>query len=111
MKNAEGLALPFELDRRLKAAVDRLGEVRETLEELDPLADSLGPLLGVSPRKGRARAASQPSPAAMLPPAKEARTPTSSTPPAPPAPAQEEEVPEWRKRFPGLSAQHPKRSK
>lgn len=109
MKDTEEVTLTLELDRRLKLAVDRLGEVREALEELDQLADSLGPLLGVNPPRGRARAAPPQRPAAASPPAREARTPQSSAPPAPAPAALEDEVPEWRKRFPALSAQHPKR--
>jgi hypothetical protein len=109
MKDTEEVTLTLELDRRLKLAVDRLGEVRETLEELDQLADSLGPLLGVNPPRGRARAAPQQRPGDAPPPTKEARTAPNSAPSAPAAP--EDEVPEWRKRFPALSARHPKSSK
>lgn len=113
MKNDEGVALPLELERRLKLAVDRLGQVRQTLEELDRNADAIRPMLGVRLPRGRGKAAtagpamkSAGRPAAAPPPAKETRTqPSASQAQA----AQEEEIPEWRKLFPGLSAQHPKR--
>jgi hypothetical protein len=117
MKNVEGPGLPVELDRRLKAGVDRLKQARKTMEELTRLADTLGPLLGVGRGRRGARAASGPilvakktpqaaRPAATTPPpAKGARTPPGSAP-------QEEEIPEWRKVFPALSANvPPKRSK
>jgi hypothetical protein len=116
MKNDEGVALPLELERRLKLAVDRLGQVRQTLEELDRNADAIRPLLGVRLPRGRGRAAASAGPAmkstagrpaAAPPPVKETRGQPSNTAPA--QAAQEDEIPEWRKLFPGLSAQHPKR--
>jgi hypothetical protein len=117
MKNVEGPGLPVELDRRLKAGVERLRDARKDLEELTQLADVLGPLLGVGRGRRGARAASGPAPAAKAapqaarsaaatpPPAKGARTPSGGAP-------AEEEIPEWRKVFPALSANvPPKRSK
>ncbi|HEY0093522.1 MAG TPA: hypothetical protein VGB96_04325 [Archangium sp.] len=114
MKNAEGMDLPAELDRRLKQGVDRLRAFREAVEELDQIADALGPLLGVSRPKRRGRAAASSGPAMKTAgtqtpsSAKAVRTPPA-TPPA--APAETEEVPEWRKVFPGLSAKVQGRSK
>ncbi|HEX8820375.1 MAG TPA: hypothetical protein VF794_10650 [Archangium sp.] len=113
MKNAEGMDLPAELDRRLKQGVDRLRAFREAVEELDQIADALGPLLGVSRPRRRGKAASPSGPAtrtvgAQTPPAKATR-PQQTPPPA--APAETEEVPEWRKVFPGLSARVQGRSK
>jgi hypothetical protein len=117
MKNVEGPGLPVELDRRLKVGVERLREVRKTMEELSQIADAIGPLLGVGRGRRGVRAASAPVPAAKAaaqaehpaaatpPPAKGARTPPSSVP-------SEEEIPEWRRVFPALSANvPPKRSK
>jgi len=109
MKNAEGVDLPAELERRLKRGVDRLRQFREAVEGLDQIADTFGPLLGVEPPRRRGRAASPSRPVQETEP----RTPPSAraerTGPgtAPAAPAQPEEIPEWRKKFPGLSARVP----
>jgi hypothetical protein len=119
MKNAERLELPVELERRLRRGIDRLGQMRESLEELARIADTIHPLLGGGPTPERAKAtppsrraveerAQGARTAATPPPAKVPPTPPSS---APSAPMESEEVPEWRKLFPGLSAQHPGRSK
>ena len=119
MKNAEELALPLELERRLRLGVDHLREVRETMEELARIADAIQPLLGVSRTQVQAKTAPQPRPAAGAPmqvgrtaatppPAKGPRTPPSS---APSGPTAQDEVPEWRKVFPGLSAKVPGGSK
>ncbi|QRN97184.1 hypothetical protein JRI60_50980 [Archangium violaceum] len=116
MKNVEGPALPVELDRRLKVGVARLKEARKSMEELTRIADAIGPLLGVGRGRRGARAASAPVPAAR---AQEAR-PAAAPPPqpargartAPSSAPSEDEVPEWRKVFPALSANvPPKRSK
>jgi hypothetical protein len=112
MKKVEGSDSPLELERRLKQGVDQLREATETLEDLVHLADAIGPLVGVK-RTGRGRGASRP--------AAESRTQQgygTAAPPrggrtqgpaggAPPAPAETEEIPEWRKVFPALSAEVP----
>jgi hypothetical protein len=109
MKNAEGVDLPAELDRRLKRGVEQLRQFREAIEGLDQIADTLGPLLGVEPPRRRGRAASRApamkAPEAQTPPAARAERSGPSTTPA--TPAQPEEIPEWRKVFPGLSARVP----
>ncbi|WNG35624.1 hypothetical protein F0U61_19600 [Archangium violaceum] len=126
MKNAEGVSLPFELDRRLKQRIDHLRDVRESLEQLGRSAGSLQRLFGVELERRRAAAAAAPTaPAAQVAPAvKEAksRTPSPATrtaPPPPPPPSnapakpaeEEEEIPAWRKLFPDLSAEVPGRKK
>ena len=118
MKNAERLDLPVELERRLRQGIDRLGQMRQAMEELVRIAEVIQPLLGVGAEQERARATPPSRPAegrtqgartaAPPPPANEPRTPTGS---ASPAPTSSEEIPEWRKMFPGLSAQYPGRSK
>lgn len=113
MKNAEGSDLPLELEQRLKAGVDQLRKMTDSLEGLVQIADAIGPALGVARGRGRGRPASRPAAMATggvnegrgtvaAPPAKK-------SPPANAAPAQnaEEEVPEWRKLFPGLAAEVP----
>ncbi|PTL75598.1 hypothetical protein DAT35_54280 [Vitiosangium sp. GDMCC 1.1324] len=110
--------MTVELDRRLKLGVDRLREARKGLEELTQLADSLGPLLGVRSRKGRAKATAGTLPASKTARGRAPQARTESTPPpsygvrptpstAPSAPAVQDEVPEWRKLFPALSANVP----
>ncbi|WP_257459447.1 hypothetical protein [Archangium lipolyticum] len=116
MKNVEGPALPVELDRRLKVGVARLKEVRQSMEELSRIADAIGPLLGVGGGRKRGKATSGSFPAVR---AQEAARPAAATPPpakntrtAPSSAPAEDEVPEWRKVFPALSANvPPKRSK
>lgn len=109
MKNAEGVDLPAELERRLKRGVDQLRQFREAVEELDQMADALGPLLGVERPRRRGRGASRARPVkaaeTQLPPTTRAERTAPSTAPA--APVQTEEIPEWRKVFPGLSARVP----
>jgi hypothetical protein len=109
MKNAEGVDLPAELERRLKRGVDQLRQFREAVEGLDQMADTLGPLLGVEPPRRRGKAASRAraaqAPEVLMPPPAKAERSGPST--APVAPAQPEEIPEWRKVFPGLSARVP----
>jgi hypothetical protein len=105
MKNAEGVDLPAELDRRLKRGVDQLRQFREAVEELDQIADAIGPLLGVERPRRRGRGASRAGPAAA-----EAQTPSAASKApstASAAAAQPEDIPEWRKVFPGLSARVP----
>ncbi|HZH77857.1 MAG TPA: hypothetical protein VEY88_17655 [Archangium sp.] len=103
MKNAEGMDLPAELDRRLKRGVDQLRQFREAVEELDQIADAIGPLLGVERPKRRGKGASRTSPAAEA----QTASPASKAPSTPSAAAQPEDIPEWRKVFPGLSARVP----
>lgn len=115
MKNVEGSDSPLELERRLKAGVDQLRKMTDSLEELVHLADAIGPVLGVASRRGRGRAGSGPATRAAGGQSQERRgmaaTPSgkqTQTPSA--APAQEaEEIPEWRKLFPGLAAEVPHR--
>jgi hypothetical protein len=103
MKNAEGMDLPAELDRRLKRGVDQLRQFREAVEALDEIADAIGPLLGVERPRRRGRGASRTSPAAA-----QAQTPPPPTKaPSTTSAAQPEDIPEWRKVFPGLSARVP----
>ncbi|WP_309895892.1 hypothetical protein [Archangium sp.] len=103
MKNAEGVDLPAELDRRLKRGVDQLRQFREAVEELDQIADAIGPLLGVERPRRRGKGASRTSPTAA-----EAQTPSAaSKAPSTASAAQPEDIPEWRKVFPGLSARVP----
>ncbi|HYO58935.1 hypothetical protein [Archangium sp.] len=122
MKNAEEAALPSELERRLKLSTDHLREVRETLEELGRAAGALHRLFGVEqmqqlpnaappsrPVERAAKAQTQKGHTATTPPpVKGSRPPPSSAPSAPPA---QDEVPEWRKVFPELSAEVPGRRK
>lgn len=109
MKNAEGVALASDLDRRLKTSVDQLRDVRETLEQLGRSAGALHRLFGVEEVQEVVRA-------------KDGRTPkgrTATAPPpsrpapsnAPPAPALQDDIPEWRKVFPNLSSKVPGRGK
>ncbi|MGZ3458145.1 MAG: hypothetical protein ACXU86_06510 [Archangium sp.] len=112
MKKAE-LASPLELEQRLKLGVDHLRQMRESMEELVRIADAIGPLLGVQRKPGRAKAApraaevrTQGGPAAAPPPARRSQTPQGSEPSPPASP---DEVPEWRRLFPELSAEVPGR--
>jgi hypothetical protein len=109
MKNAEGVDLPAELDRRLKRGVDQLRQFREAMEGLDQIADTLGPLLGVERPRRRGKAASRAlemqAPDTQTPAQARAERTGPSTAPA--TPAQPEDIPEWRKVFPGLSARVP----
>lgn len=121
MKSAEGVSLPFELDRRLKQRIEHLRDVRESLEKLGRSAGSLQRMFAAEQERSRARAAAEAAPAA--PAVKEAKgrtppPPPARTPPPPPpssAPAklaeEEEEIPAWRKLFPDLSAEVPGRKK
>jgi hypothetical protein len=116
MKNGEGVALTVELERRLRQSTDRLRDVRETLEELSQAADALQYLFSQQQMQANAQAAApstgtaptaraqKAQPAAAYPPAKASRPAASS---APSAPSEQDEVPEWRKLFPKLSAQVP----
>jgi hypothetical protein len=119
MKNAEGSDSPLELERRLKAGVDQLRKMTDSLEGLVHVADAIGPVLGVARGRGRGRPASRPAAMATGNQTQEGRsaaaTPSAKQlqpPPAKAAPAQatEEEIPEWRKRFPGLAAEVPHRA-
>jgi hypothetical protein len=118
MKTGEGVALTVELERRLRQSTDRLRDVRETLEELSRAADALHHLfglqqmmenaqatpmhrLGVKEAKGRSQTATPPS----------ARGSHSSSGSAASESTNQDEVPEWRKVFPKLSAQVPGRGK
>lgn len=117
-ENAEGLALTVELERRLRQGVDHLGEIRQSMEDLVRIADAIGPMLGVKQRKGRGKAAQSPATrmasgskpesrtASASPTTKEAR---GSQERAPVPPAELDEIPEWRKMFPNLSAEVPGR--
>jgi hypothetical protein len=118
MKNAEGSDSPLELERRLKAGVDQLRKMTDSLEGLVQVADAIGPILGVVRKRGRGRPASRPAAGAMGGLSQEghsaAAAPTGKqpqTPPANAAPAKnaQEEIPEWRKLFPGLAAEVPHR--
>jgi hypothetical protein len=107
MKNAEGVALASELDRRLKASTDQLRDVRETLEQLGRSAGALQRLFGVEQIQEAARAkgwSPKEQTATELPPTRSAR-------PAPAAPAPQDEIPEWRRVFPNLSTKVPGRGK
>lgn len=109
MKNAEGVALASELDRRLKASTDQLRGVAETLEKLGRSAGVLQRLFGVEQfqeaARGKVRTAKEQA-AAESPPARGTRPSPGS---APAAPAAQEDIPEWRKVFPDLSNKVPGR--
>jgi hypothetical protein len=118
MKNVEGSDSPLELERRLKAGVDQLRKMTDSMEGLVHLADAIGPVLGVASRRGRGRAGSGPAARAAggqlqegrgmaaTPSGKQSQTPSAN---AAPAQAPAEEIPEWRKLFPGLAAEVPHR--
>ncbi|MFY0565675.1 hypothetical protein ACN28E_17780 [Archangium lansingense] len=111
MKNAEGVALASDLDRRLKTSIDQLRDVRETLEELGRSAGTLHRLFGVEEVQEVVRGKGGRTPKGQIatpPPAPSARTAPSS---APPAPAPQDDIPEWRKVFPNLSSKVPGRGK
>lgn len=112
MKNAEGVAPASDLDRRLKASIDQLRDVRETLEQLGRSAGALHRLFGVEEVQEVVRAKGGRTPkgrtATRYPPAPSARPAPSS---APPAPAPQDDIPEWRKVFPNLSSKVPGRGK
>lgn len=118
MKNAEGSNVPLELERRLKAGVDQLKKLTDSLEGLVKVADAVGPALGVKRKPGRPRGGSRPAVRATGGQGQEGRG-TAATPPsrqtqppparATPAQAAQEEIPEWRKLFPGLAAEVPHR--
>lgn len=111
MKNAEGVALASDLDRRLKASIDQLRDVRETLEELGRSAGALHRLFGVEQvqqtvtAKGRTPKGQTTTPPA---PAQSARPAQSNTPPAS---SSQDDIPEWRKVFPNLSNKVPGRGR
>ncbi|QRK04980.1 hypothetical protein JQX13_32860 [Archangium violaceum] len=125
MKNAEGVSLPFELDRRLKQRIEHLRDVRESLEKLGRSSGSLQRMFAAEQERRRAAAAAAPTaPTAPAAPAvKEAKgrtpPPAARTPPPPPPPSsapakpaeEEEDIPAWRKLFPDLSAEVPGRKK
>jgi hypothetical protein len=113
MKTGEGVALTVELERRLRQSTDRLRDVRETLEELSRAADALHHLFGLQQMQEYTRQAAPmhrlgEKPATTPPPAKASRAAPSS---APSQPKDEDEIPEWRKVFPKLSAEVPGRGK
>ncbi len=111
MKNAEGVALVSDLDRRLKASIDQLRGVRETLEPLSRSAGALHQFFGVEEVQEVVRGRSGRTPKAQTatpPPAQSARSAPSS---APAAPAAQDDIPEWRKVFPNLSSKVPGRGK
>lgn len=113
--------MPLELERRLKAGVDQLRKMTDSLEGLVKVADAIGPMLGVKGKRGRGRPASRPAARAAGGQAQEARgtaaaptgrqsqTPSTNAPP--PAPSPSEEIPEWRKLFPRLAAEVPHKKK
>ncbi|MCY1080176.1 hypothetical protein [Archangium lansingense] len=112
MKNAEGVALASDLDRRLKTSIDQLRDVRETLEELGRSAGTLHRLFGVEEVqevvRGKGGRTPTPKGQTVPPPAPSARPAPSS---APTAPAPQDDIPEWRKVFPNLSSKVPGRGK
>jgi hypothetical protein len=118
MKKDEGLPLPQELDRRLKLGIDRLKQVRKNAEELSRIVAVIQPLLGVKRAPGFAPAAPRPRraekartqegrPPGPPPPTRSARPASSSASAAQPETG--EDLPEWRKLFPALSAKVPLR--
>jgi TolA-binding protein len=118
MKNGEGVALTVELERRLRQSTDRLRDVRETLEELSRSADALHHLFGLQQMREQTQAAPQhrleeKAAKARTQKGQTATAPTASRPAPSSAPSEstEEEVPEWRKVFPKLSAHVPGRGK
>ncbi len=107
--------MTVELERRLRQSTDRLRDVRKTLEELSQAADALHHLFGLQQMQAQALA---------TPPAENAATartqkgqtatahpPAKASRPAPSAQPEQDEVPEWRKLFPKLSAEVPGRGK
>ena len=109
MKNAEGVALASELDRRLKASTDQLRGVAETLEQLGRSAGVLQRLFGVEEfqeaARGKFRTAKEQA-AADSPPSKGTRPSPGSAPAA-----SGDDIPEWRKVFPDLSSKVPGRGR
>lgn len=109
MKNAEGVALASELDRRLKASTDQLRDVRETLEQLGRSAGTLQRLFGVEQiqeaARGKGRTAKEQT---ATEPSRSARPSPGS---APAAPAAQDDIPEWRRVFPDLSRRVPGRGR
>ena len=81
MKNAEGSDSPLELERRLKAGVDQLRKMTDSLEGLIQVADAVGPMLGVARKRGRGRPASRPA-ARAISMATASRTSSGSIPTA-----------------------------
>jgi TolA-binding protein len=123
MKNGEGVALTVELERRLRQSTDRLRDMRETLEELSQAADALHHLFGLQQMQEQLQQTPTLHRLGEKPAMTRAQKEQSETTPAPakasrPAPAtpaaeskEEEDVPEWRKVFPKLSAHVPGRGK
>lgn len=111
MKNAEGVALASELDRRLKASTDQLRDVAETLEQLGRSAGMLQRLFGVEEfqdaARGKVRTAKEQAAANSLP--SKGTRPSSGSAPA--ASAAQDDIPEWRKVFPDLSSKVPGRGR